>query len=50
MRELTPYRTVHGLQTAVNNGGRFYNLFSSANDQVVHRGWQPIKPTAPSSH
>ena len=38
MRELKPYRTLHGLRTAIDNGGRFYNLFSQADDQVVTRG------------
>ena len=26
MRQLKPYRTLHGLRTAIDNGGRFYNL------------------------
>lgn len=38
MRELKPYQTLHGLQTAIDNGGRFYNLFSRADDHVVTRG------------
>jgi hypothetical protein len=38
MRELMPYRTLHGLRTAIDNGGRFYNLLSSADDRVVSRG------------
>ena len=28
MRELKPYRTMHGLRKAVDNGGRFYNFFT----------------------
>ena len=38
MRELKPYRTMNGLRTAIDNGGRFYNLFASADDHVVSRG------------
>ena len=38
MRELKPYRTMHDLRTAIDNGGGFYNLFASADDQVVSRG------------
>ena len=38
MRELKPYRTKHGLQKALDNGGRFYNFFSRAQDNVVTRG------------
>jgi hypothetical protein len=38
MRELKPYRTMHGLRTAIDNGGRFYNLFTRADDHVVTRG------------
>jgi hypothetical protein len=38
MRELKPYRTMHGLQTALDNGGRFYNLFSTSQDNLVTRG------------
>lgn len=35
MRELKPYRTEHGLQKALDNGGRFYNFFSKSQDNVV---------------
>lgn len=35
MREITPYATVDQLSTAIDNGGHFYNLFSSPGDQVV---------------
>jgi hypothetical protein len=38
VRELKPYRTLHGMQAAIDNGGRLYHLFSTANDQVVSRG------------
>ena len=38
MRELKPYRTTAGLRKAVDNGGRFYNFFSQADDQVITRG------------
>jgi hypothetical protein len=38
MRELKPYHTVNGLKKAIDNGGRFYNLFTAANDAVVSRG------------
>ena len=37
MRELKPYRTLHGLQKAIDNGGRFYNILTDADDQVVTR-------------
>jgi hypothetical protein len=38
MRELKPYRTQHGLRTALDNGGRFYNFFSTSQDNIVTRG------------
>ena len=38
MRELKPYRTKQGLQKALDNGGRFYNFFSKAEDEIVTRG------------
>jgi hypothetical protein len=38
MRELKPYRTLDGLRTAIDNGGRFYNVFSHAADEVLTRG------------
>jgi len=37
MRELKPYRTLRGLQKSIDNGGRFYNFFTSADDQTVTR-------------
>lgn len=38
MRELKPYRTRYGLQKSLDNGGRFYNLFSKAQDSTITRG------------
>lgn len=38
MREITPYKTVQGLTKAIDNGGRFYNLFSHAGDHQVSKG------------
>lgn len=35
MIRITPYRTVRGAVAALDNGGRFYNLFVKAGDQVV---------------
>lgn len=35
MRELTPYKTLHGAQQALDNGGRFYNLFAKSGDHIV---------------
>lgn len=35
MRELKPYRTMQGLQKAIDNGGRFYNILTDADDHVV---------------
>ncbi len=37
MRELKPYRTVGGLRKAIDNGGRFNNFFTNADDHVVTR-------------
>ncbi len=37
MRELKPYRTMQGLQKAIDNGGRFYNLLTHADDHIVTR-------------
>jgi hypothetical protein len=37
MRELKPYRTMHGLRKSIDNGGRFYNFFTDAGDHVVTR-------------
>ena len=35
MRELTPYKTLHGAHRALDNGGRFYNLFAKSGDDIV---------------
>ena len=35
MQQLRPYRTVQGAKRALDNGGRFYNLFTRAGDNVV---------------
>jgi hypothetical protein len=35
MRQLIPYQTVQGAARALDNGGRFYNLFTRAGDNVV---------------
>jgi len=37
MKEIKPYKTLAGLMKAVDNGGRFYNLFSHADDKLVTR-------------
>lgn len=37
MRELAPYKTIRGLQKALDNGGRFYNIFTAAGDSTVSR-------------
>ena len=38
MRELTPFATREALQQAIDNGGRFYNFFSKAEDSIITRG------------
>ena len=38
MQEVEPFRTKEELVSAIDNGGRFYNLFSRAHDQIVTRG------------
>jgi hypothetical protein len=35
LREIKPYKTVHGARQALDNGGRFYNLFSRSGDDIV---------------
>lgn len=35
MRQLSPYRTVQEAKKALDNGGRLYNLFTKAGDNVV---------------
>jgi hypothetical protein len=37
MRKVKPYRTFHGAARALDNGGRFFNLFTRAGDDVVSR-------------
>jgi len=38
MRQLKPYQTVWGARKALDNGGRFYNLWTQADDNVVDAG------------
>ncbi len=38
MQEIKPYQTLSGLKKALDNGGRFYNLFSKVDDSVVSKG------------
>ena len=38
MRELKPYRTVVGARAALDNGGRFYNLIATADDNRITKG------------
>ena len=35
MRELRPYKTLHGALRALDNGGRFYNMFARSGDEVI---------------
>ena len=35
MRELQPYKTLHGARRALDNGGRFYNMFARSGDEVI---------------
>ncbi|MFN2292578.1 MAG: hypothetical protein ACK2UC_15410 [Anaerolineae bacterium] len=35
MRQISPYQTLQGATRALDNGGRFYNLFTRAGDNVV---------------
>ena len=35
MRQISPYQTLQGARRALDNGGRFYNLFTKAGDNVV---------------
>jgi hypothetical protein len=35
MREIRPYKTVRGATRALDNGGRFFNLFAKAGDDIV---------------
>lgn len=38
MQELKAFTTIGPLKKALDNGGRFYNFFDTANDEVVSRG------------
>ncbi len=38
MRQIKPYQTVWGARRALDNGGRFYNLWAHAGDNVVDSG------------
>jgi hypothetical protein len=38
MRQIKPYQTVWGARRALDNGGRFYNLWTQAGDNVVDSG------------
>jgi hypothetical protein len=35
LREIRPYATAQGARAALDNGGRFYNLFTHARDEVI---------------
>lgn len=35
MRQIVPYRTLQGALNALDNGGRFYNVFTKARDEVI---------------
>ena len=35
MREIIPYKTFQGALKALDNGGRFYNVFTKAKDEVI---------------
>ena len=37
MKEVIPFTSREELSAAIDNGGRFYNLFSAADDQVVSK-------------
>jgi hypothetical protein len=37
MRELKPYQTLAGAKAALDNGGRFYNLLTSADDNRISK-------------
>jgi hypothetical protein len=38
MRQIKPYQTAWGARRALDNGGRFYNLWARAGDDVVDAG------------
>ncbi|UCG59855.1 MAG: hypothetical protein JSU70_10105 [Phycisphaerales bacterium] len=35
MKQIAPYRTLQGALNALDNGGRFYNVFTKAKDEVI---------------
>ena len=35
MRQIVPYKTLQGALNALDNGGRFYNVFTKAKDEVI---------------
>ena len=35
MKQIIPYRTLQGALNALDNGGRFYNVFTKAKDEVI---------------
>lgn len=37
MKEITPYKTLEGAMKALDNGGRFFNLFTKAGDGEITR-------------
>lgn len=37
MKEITPYKTLEGAKKALDNGGRFFNLFTKAGDGEISR-------------
>ncbi|MEM7474763.1 MAG: hypothetical protein AAF483_07210, partial [Planctomycetota bacterium] len=38
MREIKPFESAEALAKAIDNGGRFYNFFSKADDNIVSAG------------
>lgn len=38
MRQIQPYQTAWGARRALDNGGRFYNLWAQAGDNVIDSG------------
>jgi hypothetical protein len=38
MRQIQPYQTAWGARKALDNGGRFYNLWTQAGDNVIDSG------------
>jgi hypothetical protein len=35
MKQIVPYKTLQGALNALDNGGRFYNVFTKAGDEVI---------------